>query len=149
MLAFMAGMTMHIGHQAAYLYMFTMPYLLWYLLQAMYPKGSILRRTTYDVFIKRESMMVAAQREENSFHPQAPLREEEAKCAFLDGRDHQGKTQDLPCPNHGLCLQSWLSFGTTVEGVTCLTPSEGAPIFSPTNLYSSVERRRLRQSCPL
>jgi hypothetical protein len=48
MLAFMAGLTMHIEHQVAYLYMFTM-----HLLQAAYPKDPGLRKTTYNVFIRK------------------------------------------------------------------------------------------------
>jgi hypothetical protein len=86
----------------------------------------------------KDSMVVATQREENSFCPQVPPREEEAKCAFLDGRDHQSKTLDLPCPSCGLRLQSWLLCGRTADGVTRLSPSEGAPIFSPTNLVTNV-----------
>jgi hypothetical protein len=46
MLAFMAGPTVHIGHQVAYLYMFTMPYLLWYLLKAAYPTDPKLQKVT-------------------------------------------------------------------------------------------------------
>ena len=57
----------------------------------------------------RESIVMAAPREKNSYHPQAPAREEEAEHVFLDGRDQQQiKAQDLPYPNHGLHLQSWL-----------------------------------------
>jgi hypothetical protein len=53
--------------------------------------------------------VLAAQREENSFSPQAPPQEEEeAKRAFPDRRDYQSKTPDLPCPSHDLHLQSWL-----------------------------------------
>jgi hypothetical protein len=37
----------------------------------------------------RESMVVAAPREKNSYHPQASLQEEESKHAFLDGSDQQ------------------------------------------------------------
>ena len=85
-------------------------------------------------------MAVAVQREENSFHPQVPLREEETKHVFADGINFQAKTQDLPCPNCGLRLHSWLLCGTTVEGVTSLTLSEGAPILSLTNLHSYVKR---------
>jgi hypothetical protein len=52
-----------------------------------------------------ESMAVAALREKNSYHPQAPAWEEEAERAFLDGRDqHQMKAQDLTYPNRGLHL---------------------------------------------
>ncbi len=94
-------------------------------------------------------MAVAKQREENSFHPQAPPQEEEAERPFADGIDFQGKTQDLPCPSRDLHLQSWLSCGTTVEGVTCLTQSEGAPILSPTNFHSYVEHGQLHQGRPL
>ena len=83
---------------------------------------------------------VAAQREENTFHPQAPTREEEAERAFADGINFQGKTQDLPCPNCGLRLQSWLLCGRTPEGVACLSPIEGAPVYFPTNLHLSVKR---------
>ncbi len=52
MLAFMAGPTMHIRHQVAYLHMFTMPYLLWYLLQAAYLIDPELWKATYNVFIQ-------------------------------------------------------------------------------------------------
>jgi hypothetical protein len=94
-------------------------------------------------------MAVAALREENSFHPQAPTQEEKTKHAFVDGIDFQGKTQDLPCPNPGLRLQSWLLCGRTAERVTCLSPSEGAPILSPTNLYRSVDPGQPHQDHPL
>jgi hypothetical protein len=51
-LAFMAGPTLHTGHQVAYLYMFIMPYLLQCLFQAAYPKESILCKMTYNIFIQ-------------------------------------------------------------------------------------------------
>ncbi len=57
----------------------------------------------------QESVAVAAPREESSFYLQAPPQEEEAKRALANGMDHQNKTQDLPCPNRGLHLNSWLS----------------------------------------
>jgi hypothetical protein len=66
------------------------------------PEGSI------QCLHPRESMAVVAQREENSFRPQAPPQEEEAKHAFVDGSNQQIKTQDFPCPSHGLRLQNWL-----------------------------------------
>jgi hypothetical protein len=69
MLAFMAGPTMHIGHQVAYLYLFIMPYLFQYLFQAAYPTDPMLRKMTYCIFIR---MAVAAPREKNSYHLQAP-----------------------------------------------------------------------------
>jgi hypothetical protein len=97
----------------------------------------------------RESMVVATPRKKNSFHLQAPSQEEEAKHMFAEGSDHQIKTTDLPRPNHGFHVQSWLSCGSTVEGVTCLTPSEGAPIHVLTNLHRSVERSQLHQDRPL
>ncbi len=97
----------------------------------------------------RESIAVAAQREESSFHPQVPLQEEEAKCVFVNGINYQSKTQDLPCPSRGLRLQSWLLCGRTVEGVTRLSLSEGAPIHIPTNLHRSVKHGRPHQGCPL
>jgi hypothetical protein len=56
----------------------------------------------------RESMGVAAQKEENSFHPQVPPREKETKLAFTDRSNHQIKTLDLPHPNRSFCAQSWL-----------------------------------------
>jgi hypothetical protein len=88
-------------------------------------------------------MAVANQREKNSFYPQVPPQEEEAKRAFANRIDYQSKTQDLPCLSRGLCLQSWLLCGRTVEGVTCLSPSKGAPIFSNfTALSSVVDRTR-------
>ncbi len=55
MLAFMAGPTMHTGHQVTYLYMFIMPYLLRCLFQATYPTDPKLQKATYNVFI-RESL---------------------------------------------------------------------------------------------
>jgi hypothetical protein len=90
-------------------------------------------------------MAVVAQREKNSFHPQVPAWEEKAKRAFPDGRDHQSKTPELPFPSCILRLQSWLLCGRTAEGVTHLSPSEGAPILSLTNLHRSVECGRLHQ----
>jgi hypothetical protein len=51
MLAFMAGPTMHIGHQVTYLQIFIMPYLLRCLFPANYPTGPMLCKTTYNVFI--------------------------------------------------------------------------------------------------
>ncbi len=88
----------------------------------------------------REYMAVAAPREKNSFHPQAPPQEEEARRVFAEGSDHQIKTWDLPCPSRGLRLQSWLLCGRTVGGITRLSPSEGDLILSPTNLHRSVKR---------
>ncbi len=51
MLAFMAGPTLHTGHQVAYFYMFIMPYLLCYLLQATYPIDLELWKAAYNVFV--------------------------------------------------------------------------------------------------
>jgi hypothetical protein len=97
----------------------------------------------------RESMAVADQREKNSFYPQAPPQEEEAKHAFVNRIDCQSKTQDLPCLSCSLRLQSWLSCGRAVEGVTCLSLSEGAPILSQIKLHRSVKRGRPHQGRPL
>jgi hypothetical protein len=109
------------------------------------PKGSHDPQDNIQHLHMREFMAVAAQREENSFCLQVPPREEEAEHAFLDERNHQSKTPDLPCPSRGLCLQSWLLCGRTAERVTHLSPSEGAPILSLTNLHRSVERGQLHQ----
>jgi hypothetical protein len=103
------------------------------------PKGSHTLQDNIRRLCPRESMALAAQREENSFHPQVPKWEEETKCAFADGSNHQIKTPDVPHPSCGLCLQSWLLCGRTVEGVTRLSPSEGDPILSLTNLHCSVK----------
>ncbi len=92
-----------------------------------------------------ESMAVANQREKNSFYPQAPLQEEEAKHVFAEVSDHQIKTTDLPHPNHSFRVQSWLSCGRMGERVNCLSPSKGAPILSRTKLHHSVERSQLHQ----
>jgi hypothetical protein len=55
-------------------------------------------------------MAVAAPREKNSYHPQAPAQEEETEHVSLDGSNKwQINAQDLPCPNHGLHLKGWLS----------------------------------------
>jgi hypothetical protein len=51
MLAFMAGLTMHTGHQLAYLYLFIMPYLLQYLFRATYLTDPMLQKSTYHLFI--------------------------------------------------------------------------------------------------
>jgi hypothetical protein len=50
MLAFMAGPTMHTGHQVAYLYLFIMPYLFQF--QAAYPTDLTLWKKMYCVFIR-------------------------------------------------------------------------------------------------
>jgi hypothetical protein len=54
MLAFMAGPTMHIGHQVAYLYMFIMSHLLQCLFQAACPTDPMpmLRKAMYHFFIR-------------------------------------------------------------------------------------------------
>ncbi len=52
MLAFMAGLTMHIEHQVAYLQIFIMPYLLLFLFQATYLTDPMLRKTMNCVFIR-------------------------------------------------------------------------------------------------
>ncbi len=113
------------------------------------PEGSHTLQDNIQHLCPREPMAVAVQREENSFQPQAPLQEEEAEHAFLDGRDQQSKTPDSPCPSCGLCLKIWLLCGRTVERVTCLSPSEGAPIHIPTNLHHSVEHGQPHQGRPL
>ncbi len=104
------------------------------------PKGSCTWQDDIQHLRPMESMAVADQREENSFHPKAPLQEEEAKHAFTNKIDYQSKTWDLPCPSCGLHLQSWLLCGRTVKGITCLSPSEGVPVYFPTNLHRRVER---------
>jgi hypothetical protein len=93
----------------------------------------------------RESMVVDAPREKNSFHSQAPPQEGEAERAFDKRSDHQIKTTDLPLPNRGVCVQSWLLCVRMAEGVNPLSPSEGAPILSPTNLHCSVKHGQLHQ----
>jgi hypothetical protein len=52
MLAFMAGPTMLIGHQVAYLQIFIMPYLLQCLFQAACPMDLVFCKMTYNVFIQ-------------------------------------------------------------------------------------------------
>jgi hypothetical protein len=52
MLAFMAGPTMHIGHQVAYLQIFIMPYMLQCLFQAACLTDPVLCKTTYNVFVQ-------------------------------------------------------------------------------------------------
>jgi hypothetical protein len=60
-------------------------------------------------------MVVAAQREKNSFHPQAPLGEEETKRTFADGINFQSKPLDLPHPSSGFkvdcCVCVFLASG--------------------------------------
>jgi hypothetical protein len=51
MFAFMAGPTMQIGHQVAYLYLFILPHLLQYLFQAAYLTDPKLPKATYNIFI--------------------------------------------------------------------------------------------------
>jgi hypothetical protein len=51
MLAFMAGPTMHIGHQVAYLYLFIMPYLFQYLFWAAYSTDPMLQKMTSCILI--------------------------------------------------------------------------------------------------
>jgi hypothetical protein len=51
MLAFMAGLMLHVGKQAAYLQLFLLLYLLKFLCQAAYPTDPRLWKTTYNVFI--------------------------------------------------------------------------------------------------
>ncbi len=50
-LAFIAGPTMHIGHQVAYLQSFIMPYLIRCLFQATCLTDTMLCKTTYNIFI--------------------------------------------------------------------------------------------------
>jgi hypothetical protein len=102
------------------------------------PDGSHAPQDNMRRLCPREPMAVVAPREKNSFHPQAPMQEEEAERAFDKRRDHQLKTTDLPLPNHSFHVQSWLSCGKTAEGVNHLSPSEGAPIHVLTNLHCSV-----------
>ncbi len=52
MFTIMAGPTMHIGHQVAYLQIFIMPYLFRCLFQAAYLTDPMLRKTTYRIFIR-------------------------------------------------------------------------------------------------
>jgi hypothetical protein len=113
------------------------------------PNGSRAPQDDIQCLRLRESMAVATPREKNSFHSQAPPREEEAERAFDKRSNHQIKTMDLPLPNRGFCVQSWLSCGRMAEGVAHLSPSEEAPILSPTNLHHSVKRNQLHQDRPI
>jgi hypothetical protein len=54
-LAFMAGPTLDIGQQIAYLQLFLPPYLLQVLCRALYPTDPVLRKTTYDIFFRGRS----------------------------------------------------------------------------------------------
>jgi hypothetical protein len=54
-LAFMAGPTLDTRQQIAYLQLFLLPYLLQVLCRALYPTDPILRKTTYDVFLRGRS----------------------------------------------------------------------------------------------
>ncbi len=103
------------------------------------PDGSHALQDNIQHLCSRESMAVASLREKNSFHPQAPPQDEEAKRAFAYRINKQHNTQDSPCPNHGLRLQGWLSCGRMAEGVAHLSPSKEAPILSPTNFHRSVK----------
>jgi hypothetical protein len=69
------------------------------------PDGSSAPQDNMQCLCPRESMAVAAPREKNSFHPQAPPQEEEAKHAFDKRSDHQIKTTDLPLPNRSFSVQ--------------------------------------------
>jgi hypothetical protein len=113
------------------------------------PDGSCATQDDMQRLCPRESMAVAAPREKNSFHPQAPLQEEEAKRVFDKRSNHQIKTTDLPLPHHGFRVQSWLLCGRTAEGVNHLSPSEGAPIHVLTKLHHSVEHGQPHQGHPL
>ncbi len=76
------------------------------------PDGSRALQNDLQRLCPRESMAVAAPREKNSFHPQVPLQEEEAKRAFDERSNHQIKTTDLPLSNSG----SMFRVGCCVEG---------------------------------
>ncbi len=52
------------------------------------PEGSLTPQDDMQRLCPRESMAVDAQREENSFCPQAPTWEEETERAFADGSNH-------------------------------------------------------------
>jgi hypothetical protein len=58
------------------------------LVPSLLPKGSHNPQDNIQHLCPRESMVVAAQREKNSFHPQVPLQEEETKRAFADRSNH-------------------------------------------------------------
>ncbi len=55
MLAFVAGPTLDIGQQIAYLQLFLLPYLLQVLCQALYPTYPAICKMTYDVFLQGRS----------------------------------------------------------------------------------------------
>jgi hypothetical protein len=73
------------------------------------PDGFRALQDNIQCLLPRESMAVAALREKNSFYPQAPQQEEEAKQVSAEGSNHTIKIRDLSRPNHGFHVQSWLS----------------------------------------
>ncbi len=113
------------------------------------PDGSCAPQDNIQCLCPRESMVVAATSEKNSFHPQAPQQEEEAEHVFDERSNHQIKSMDLPLPNCSFRVQSWLSCGMLAEGVNCLSPPEGPPIHVSTNLHCSVKHGQPHQGRPL
>jgi hypothetical protein len=94
-------------------------------------------------------MTVAALKEKNSFHPYAPMREEEAEHTFADRINHQIKIMDLLV----LIAVSVFKIGCQVEGqlrelLASHRMRELAPIHILTNLHRSVKHGQLHQGHP-
>jgi hypothetical protein len=92
-LAFMAGPTLDTGQQIAYLQLFLLPYLLQVLCQALYPSDPVLRKTTYDVFLRGRSWRWPL-RGRRSDHPiPKRLRKQKKPSVRLWLNEHNNKTK--------------------------------------------------------
>jgi hypothetical protein len=141
----MAGPTMHIGHQVAYLYMFTIPYLLWYLLQATYLTDPELWKGTYHVFIRESSWQWPLRGKRTHSIPKRLCEEEKPSVHFQTEGTIKAKLLTYLVPvavsafNVGCCVNGQLRELLASHHLREL-PSFPCPTF--TTLSSAVDRTR-------
>jgi hypothetical protein len=149
MLAFMAGPTMHIGHQVAYLQIFIMPYLLRCLFLAACLMDPVLHKMTYNDFIQGSPWQWPLQGRRTHSIPKRLHNKKKLSVRLTKQATIKSRLQTYLFPIAFFCVQSWLLCGRIAEGVAHLSPSEEAPILSPTNFHRSVKRNQPYQDRPI
>ena len=95
---------MNMGHQAAYLQLFIMPYLLKFLFQAAYSTDYRCQKTTYNAFVQGSPWSWLLQERQTHSIPECLTGKKKPSAQFWMAVNKQIKVLDLPCLNHGFHL---------------------------------------------
>ncbi len=148
MLAFMAGPTIHLGHQVFYLQIFIMPYLLQFLFQATYPTDPILCRVTCNIFVQGSSWQWPYRGRRTHSIPKRLCGKKKPSVRLQTESTNKAKLRTYLVPaavsifKVGCCVEEWLRELLTSHHLREL-PSFPRPTF--TALLSTVNRTRTIQ----